>query len=521
MNRKLTVWEVTREYAGIAEAGGVKNVSCSLAENLVKNGVNVTVFMPFYGCTMIRRLSKIEKLTASIARINCNGTVYKIAFSQAEINGVRIVFVMNMIFTEKKSVYVYTAEEERKDSSCICGHGHKDANIMNVLFQKAVIAYSQLSGEKPDIVQCQDAHTALLPAFAKASPAHSALFAKTKFFITIHNAGPGYHQQFNSIEEAYAYTGLPLPLLQTGLLNGQVEPFLVGASFAKLFTVSPWYAEELSDPKNNDTAGLSAAFFEKKIKIEGITNGIDFSRYTPTDKTISLLPYEFNPAVGKFKGKTLCRNFFLKTAKKGGFNIPGLECFGSVENKPHNIYFSYHGRIVHQKGLEILADAAEMLLERNPDCCFMIMGQGDRVLENTHIMLAEKYDGRYMYIRGYDRAFVRLCVASADFLVLPSFFEPCGLEDFIGQIFGTIPIAHATGGLKKIIDGKTGFLYKPNEPEILAEKMYELAEKKRKSPESLKQIACYAADYVFNNYSWKNRIEQHYLPMYFSQLEKQ
>ena len=521
LNRKLTVWEVTREYAGIAEAGGVKNVSCSLAENLVKEGMSVTVFIPFYGCTSIRKLSKIEKLTASVAHINCNGTEYKIAFSQAEINGVRIVFVMNMIFTAKNAVYVYTAEDERKDSSCICGHGHKDANIMNVLFQKAVIAFSQLSGECPDIIQCQDAHTALLPAFAKASPAHSALFAKTKFFITIHNAGPGYHQQFNSIDEAYACTGLPFPLLQTGLLNGQVEPFLIGATFAKLFTVSPWYAEELSDFSNPDTAGLSAAFAEKNIKIEGITNGIDFSRYMPTDKSVSLLPYAFDPAAGKLKGKTLCRNFFLKTANKGGFNIPGLECFGCVENKPNNVYFSYHGRIVHQKGLEVLADAAEMIMEKNPDCCFMIMGQGDRVLENTHITLAEKYTGRYMYIRGYDRAFVRLCVASADFIVLPSFFEPCGLEDFIGQIFGTIPIAHATGGLKKIINGQTGFLYKPNTPENLAEKMLELAVKKHTDPEKLREIATYAAKYVFSEYSWKNIIEQHYLPMYYSQLDKQ
>ena len=192
-----------------------------------------------------------------------------------------------------------------------------------------------------------------------------------------------------------------------------------------------------------------------------------------------------------------------------------------MENKPNNVYFSYHGRIVHQKGLEVLADAAEMIMEKNPDCCFMIMGQGDRVLENTHITLAEKYTGRYMYIRGYDRAFVRLCVASADFIVLPSFFEPCGLEDFIGQIFGTIPIAHATGGLKKIINGQTGFLYKPNTPENLAEKMLELAVKKHTDPEKLREIATYAAKYVFSEYSWKNIIEQHYLPMYYSQLDKQ
>ncbi len=511
--RPLNVWHVTREYAGIAEAGGVKNVACSLAEGLVKHGAKCTVFMPFYGCTMMKRLSKITELSSSIAGIICGDSIYRVAYGQAEVKGVRIIFVMHRIFTEKRGVYVYTEEDEHENPNFVRGSGHKDANIMNTVFQKAVIAFAQLSGEYPDVIQCQDAHTALIPAFAKASPQHARAFANTKFFVTIHNAGEGYRQQFNSMLEAYSLTGLPMPMLQTGLMNGRIEPFLVASVYATLSTVSPWYAEELLNAKDVYTGGLAKTFFEKNIKIKGITNGIDVERYDPTDKEKSLLPYSFDPKNDELEGKYSCRGWFLQQLGSR-FNVPGLKCYGSIEHKAGNVYFGYHGRLVHQKGLDVLADAAEIVLAQNKDACFIVFGHGDSALEERHRMLAEKYTNRYVYICGYERAFARLCVAVFDFLVLPSFFEPCGLEDFIGQIFGSIPVAHAAGGLKKIVDGKTGFLYEQNTPDVLAQTLLNLVEKIHNSPDEINAIIKNAAQYVENEYTWDKVILQQYLPMY-------
>lgn len=509
----LNVWHVTREYAGIAEAGGVKNVACSLAEGLVRQGAKCTVFIPFYGCTMMKRLSKITELSSSISGIICGDSIYRVAYGQTEVKGVRIIFVMHRIFTEKKSVYVYTAEDEKENPEFIRGSGHKDANIMNTVFQKAVIAFAQLSGEYPDVIQCQDAHTALIPAFAKASPQLARSFANTRFFVTIHNAGEGYRQQFNSILEAYSLTGLPMPMLQTGLMNGHVEPFLLASVYARLSTVSPWYARELLDVNDKFTGGLAQNFAEKHIAVKGITNGIDVDRYSPSDIEKSLLPYAFNPKEGDLDGKMSCRDWFIKAIAEN-FNVPGLECFGSVTDKPGNVYFAYHGRLVHQKGLDVLADSAEIVLKKNPAACFIVIGQGDSSLEERHKAIAEKNKGRYVYIRGYERSFVRLCVAVADFLVLPSFFEPCGLEDFIGQIFGTIPVAHAVGGLKKIINGKTGFLYESNTCENLAQTLLNLVDKVKESPDELISIIKTASRYVEQEYTWDRVIEQQYLPMY-------
>ncbi|MBR6215195.1 MAG: glycosyltransferase, partial [Spirochaetaceae bacterium] len=221
----------------------------------------------------------------------------------------------------------------------------------------------------------------------------------------------------------------------------------------------------------------------------------------------------FNPKKGSFRGKYSCRSWFIKnTGEK--FNIPGLERYGGITHKPGNVYFAYHGRLVHQKGLEVLADAAEIVLKKNPNACFIVTGQGDSSLEECHKLLAEQNKGRYIYIRGYERSFVRLCVAVADFIVLPSFFEPCGLEDFIAQIFGTIPVAHAVGGLNKIIDGKTGFLYEPNTCDKLADVLLELIDKFQKSPSEFAAVAKNAATYVEQEYSWDRVIEQQYLPMY-------
>ena len=117
--------------------------------------------------------------------------------------------------------------------------------------------------------------------------------------------------------------------------------------------------------------------------------------------------------------------------------------------------------------------------------------------------LAEKYSGKVVYLKGYDRVIARLSVASADFSLHPSYFEPCGLEDFIAQTYGTIPVAHATGGLKKILDGKTGFLYSPNTSESLGKVLTKLVEiVGSNGRKSISTIIRDASVYIHEKFSW-------------------
>ncbi len=514
------VWYVAREYAGIAEAGGVKNVSCSLAEGMAAQGYSVTVFIPAYGCVTISG----ELLYQDV--IEAAGESHSIYFKKTSINGVRIVLVDGAVFRDKQAVYVYTAEEARRLPGDPRGRGHFDADIMNVLLQKAVLRFSCLSGEIPSIIHGQDAHTALLPAFMRTDEAYASRFSKTLAPVTIHNAGPGYRQGYPGILRARHITGLPESVLSFGACNGMVEPLLLAGQFGLLTTVSPWYAEEITSEQVNDyTEGLSRELSSRGIEIEGITNGLDFSRYDPSDTSISLLPFSFDPLMGDLSGKYKCRSWFLDFLKTDDLSSVSLEKFGFYEPSDEGVFFSYHGRIAWQKGLDVFEQAAKLVLDHLPQARFFVLGQGDPVLEAALIRMSMRYAGRFVYLRGYERSWARLVVAASDFLVLPSAFEPCGLEDFIGQTYGTIPVAHAVGGLQKIIDGRTGFLYggskTVSDANALASLLLEISEPMIgngscgcASVPRYKQMIQDAASYIREHYSWDKIIKERYIPWY-------
>lgn len=513
-----TVWLVTREYAEIAEAGGVKNVACSLSEGLVKLGKSVTVFIPRYGCVSTP-YSSLFSTTINVAGMN-----HSVDFSFCNLHGVKIVFIDSLIFREKHAVYTYTEAEARVIPGIVRGKGHQDVDVMNMIFQKAVLFYAVETDTVPDVIHCQDAHTALIPAFIRNDPAISDRFSDTRMIVTIHNAGPGYRQTIPGITRGVYLTGLDVSVLSKGLFNDNLEPFLLAAEYGSLSTVSPWYADELTSHSYNQfTEGLSGEFEKRKVTITGITNGIDYHRYDPMDTSVSLLPFAFNPGTGDLQGKYDSRNRFLESIENFT-DKPGITCSGTLEPSASAVYFSYHGRIAWQKGLDVLAASARMVLEKLPEARFIILGQGDAALESLFAEMSVTFAGRFLYIHGYERALARLAVAIADFIVLPSMFEPCGLEDYIGQIFGTIPVAHAVGGLQKIMNGKNGFLYSSdsgNDAQKLADLLLDLAEPIVLSGgtgcalvSKYLEMIQFAADHVVKACNWDSIIQNHYVPLY-------
>ena len=205
------------------------------------------------------------------------------------------------------------------------------------------------------------------------------------------------------------------------------------------------------------------------------------------------------------EGKYSCRRYFIeKFASRNASSLPmDHEKFGFIEEDDDSVFIAYHGRVVHQKGIEVMCGAVESLLEKKMNVKFIIAGQGFPELEKRLAALAEKYSGKVVYLKGYDRVIARLSVASADFSLHPSYFEPCGLEDFIAQTYGTIPVAHATGGLKKILDGKTGFLYSPNTSESLGKVLTKLVEiVGSNGRKSISTIIRDASVYIHEKFSW-------------------
>ncbi|AEE16792.1 glycogen synthase [Treponema brennaborense] len=515
-----TLWLISREYAGIAEAGGVKNVACSLCEGLAAKGCAVTLLIPRYACSDFHAVTEYTPDCVAPQQVCVAEKEYTVSFDSGYCNGVKLVFVLHQIFADKTGVYTYTAEDERRDPRRKRGTGHADALLMDVLFQKAVLAYGTVCGLLPDVIHCQDAATALIPVMARNLAPFSDFFGRTRFAVTIHNAGPGYHHEFPSVAAAIEYTGLPEPLVSAAVNGAAVEPFLLAGAYAGLSTVSPWYADELLNPANADTGGLSVLFSRRHFRIKGITNGIDCDKYDPSDTAKSLLPFAFAPAHGELDGKYKNRKFFIETyAGKAAVSdaYPALVRSGYLQNEKKGerpVYFCYHGRIVSQKGIDILILAASALLASRTDARVVIVGQGEALLENALGDLAVKYAGRCVYFCGYDRAVSRLATAVSDFIVLPSKFEPCGLEDFIGQLFGTVPVAHATGGLNKISDGETGFLYTENTPEQLLSVLTRLTALVKNEPSALYSLIERGAVCVADRYAWEKVIEREYVPFY-------
>lgn len=525
MNKKKKIWLVSREYDGVAEAGGVKNVTTSLAENLFKEGIDVTVIMPLYKCSKIDLIKNYTEDICSPVILKIKDKEVPVRFDKGILNGVNLIFINTECFKEKNGVYTYTWEDEKENYVHVKGTGHLDVLFMNTVFQKAVIEYAKKSisvseenEEKlvPDVIHCQDAACAMVPVFAQ----NVKKLRQIKYIVTIHNAGPGYHHEYYSLDSAEYLTGLNRDILKKGLNEKSVEPFLLAAFYSCITTVSPWYAEEIMKG-TTQTQGLSEQYQKMGINIKGITNGIDSEKYLPENKNISLLPYEYNPCICQLEGKYKNREYFLEHyASENTFetNANEIKKYGYISNKNNDsnkiTYISYHGRIVSQKGIDVLINAASLLMQENNNIRFIFMGQGEKRLENALALTAEKYKGRCVYFLGYERSVARLCTASADFAIFPSIFEPCGLEDFIAQIFGTIPIAHATGGLCKIKDGGTGFLYKDNDEKSLIAAVNRACEYKKNKSQFIDLIQN-AAISVKQDYSWKNVIKYSYMNLYF------
>ena len=537
----MKIWVVSNECSGLSEAGGVKDVTYSLCENFSQKN-DVTLFIPLYGCTNLSCV-KFTGDKELEGKVSLCGQNISVKFSKALLisTGIKIVFIKHQAYSEKKGVYVYTQEEEKENPMHARGMGHEDVHFLDSLLCKAVALYGTIIGknQEPDIIHCQDASTAMTPAFVELlKPDY---FNKTKCVVTIHNAGPAYHHEFSDLNEAIWFTELPWNWL-TDSMNGQrVEPYLISSRFACLTTVSSFYAEEISKPQENDyTDGLSRIFSERKIDVKGITNGIDYFQYAPEYPEISLLPFSMNPFCGKLEGKLKNRDFFLSLCKNESLNkedsgndqelkseknqneekadfsfsqkekyLSNFLRFGFLEKAKKAVYFVFHGRLVWQKGIHVLCQAISELLQSNNFLRFVIVGQGDPQIEKKLEELADKYSGKFVFFEGYNHYLPRLAVSQADFSLIPSSFEPCCLEDFISKLFGTLPLAHATGGLKKIIDGETGFLYSPNTKESISSCILKAAELKTKEPETIKNMIVWASNYVRTVYSWEYVTEKY------------
>lgn len=509
---------VTREYDGLAGAGGVKDVSAQLAGALARAGIKVSVVLPRYGFLEPHDL-EFSRLGLSFEvpmfyagrqrweRFSVWSRCQAVTVSRQR-GSVTVYLIESQRFAEKRNVYTYTAAEEAEDPSRRRGEGHYDYFAMNVLLQKAAINLMMLLGERPDIIHCQDGHTALLPAMIREIEGYRAYFSRCGCLVTIHNAGRGYHQEVDDLPFAAAITGLPERVIHANLLEDKFDPLLTASSYAVMNTVSENYARELQQTQDDELTGWLGHLLRRRgVILQGVTNGINPLDYSPAKPERLGLAAAFDPEKDDFAGKQICRERLLHLLAENSLDgqmIPKVRQTGTLTPGRQEPLFTFVGRFTPQKGVDKLVEALEILLFQEGRFQILLMGNGDREIEKSLVGLAANtdYRGRICLLRGFDPILANQVYAAGDFFLIPSRYEPCGLTDFIAQLFGNIPIVHHVGGLVKVVEGKTGFVYRQHSSAALLSAIEAAITLYLQDPESLNTMQRQAVQHIKENYTW-------------------
>jgi starch synthase len=524
------IWMVSREYEGVAGSGGVKDVCCQLAEALAGSGKQISVVLPLYGfmnpCTL-----GFELINLSF-EVNMNyereDRKEKVTIWSQQKNDVTIYLADSERYREKQGIYTYTAEEEAKEPINRQGSAYHDYFAMNILLQKVALGLIIRLGEQPDIIHCHDGHTAILPAMVREQDGFRHYFRKTGLLLTIHNAGHGFHQEVDDLGFARAICELSNQVIHKNLLDGRFDPLLAASPYAVINTVSSNYARELRETNDDGMTGwLGHRLLARGVTLEGITNGINPGDYDPAHSKKLGLTASYNPGKGELSGKRKCKETMLRAL---GYNSRSraaacpeniaIKRHGWLNLKTEQPLFILIARLTHQKGIDIFCKALRNLLPKNKEFQVLVLGDGSKEYENEIISLtADKlFKGRVCLLQGYDNKVANRVYAAGDFLLLPSRFEPCGLTDYIAQLFGTLPIVHHVGGLVKVVDNKTGLAFKKLTPENLSRTMTRAIKLYKQKPEKILAMQQEAVLVIKKKYTWET-VREEYLKLYQKSLD--
>ncbi len=296
-------------------------------------------------------------------------------------------------------------------------------------FSRACLQLAKALHFAPDVVHCHDWQTALIPIFLKAFEADHPQLWSAASVLTLHNVG--YQGVFPKDDLFHSQLGWQ-HFTPSGLeFHDQLNYLKGGIHYAdKLNTVSPTYAQEIQTPAQG--CGLEGVFKSRSADLIGILNGCNYREWNPADDRY--LPAAFD--VEKLAGKAEC-----KRALQREFQLP---------IDPDKPLIAFVSRLAHQKGIDILSGAMHRIVEL--DAQLAILGSGETWAELFYGNLPVVYSGRVGAYIGFDMRKAHLCYAGADFFLMPSRYEPCGLAQLIAKRYGTLPIARATGGLVDTID---------------------------------------------------------------------
>ncbi|MSP16885.1 MAG: glycogen synthase [Myxococcales bacterium] len=415
----MKVLFVASEVTPYAKTGGLADVSAALPRHLGRAGHDVRVLMPLYDRTDTSRLhleTVVPELELRLGRHRYAAKIFRGA-SDPEIH-----FLHCPALYSRGAIYTHDDDEHRRFLALSYG----------------AIALCQRTGFAPDIVHANDWHAALLPMILKAFHTRDPLFATTRSVLTIHNLN--YQGSFSShILPDTNLAGVSHLFHQDQLRAGRVNFLLHGLLYADAVNaVSPTYAREIQGPDHG--VGLDPFLRARSSTVVGILNGVDYEEWSPERDRHIPHPYSRDDLTGKELNKeALCTGLGLPYVK-------GIPLVGIVS------------RLVRQKGLDLLEAVMPDLLRRN-GFQFVVLGSGEKGLEDLFFRMQRAFPRQVCFYRGFSEPLAHLIEAGADMFLMPSRYEPCGLNQLYSLRYGTVPIVHRTGGLADSVtqfDPRTG-----------------------------------------------------------------
>jgi starch synthase len=404
----MEILHVSAECYPVAKAGGLGDVVGALPKYQVKAGIIAKVVMPMYRTKFLydNTFEVVHKGDAYLGSQYFHYTIIKETTNKLGFD-LYLVDINGLLDREK--VYGYNDDTERF-----------------IAFQISVVDWVAKWQNAPSIIHVHDYHAGLIPFMLKNCVGFRNI-AHVKTVISIHNAQYQGWMGWNKSHYIPEWDAAKWGDLDW---NSNINPLASGIKCAwRVTTVSQSYMNELKYNSN----GLEALFEYEKGKCRGILNGIDNDVWNPETDTY------------------LEENYAIKTVANGKKKNKDLICkeYGLDETKP---LFVFIGRLVGEKAADILPDAIITSLLSNPQAaCFMILGSGEQHVEKQLAGLTKSFAGYYNAVIGYNEALSHKLYAAADFLLMPSRVEPCGLNQLYALRYGTVPLVRSTGGLQDTV----------------------------------------------------------------------
>jgi starch synthase len=417
----MNILMVASEATPFAKTGGLADVLGGLPEALVQCGERVAVVLPAYRNNDYPQPAREAYRNLWIPI----GPGYMVDIQETTVQpGVTYYFVQCPALYDRDGIYGTAAGD------------YPDNHLRFAVLSMAAIGVARRLFW-PDLLHVHDWQAALTPVYLREHFRGDPTFIGVKTLLTIHNLG--YQGQF-------APQVLPQIALDTKLLNPDQLEFFGRVNFLKagiawsdaVSTVSKGYAREIQTPEYG--FGLDG-FLRRHGPVTGIVNGVDYGVWNPEHD--SLIARNYSPA--DLSGKRACKLGLLAE-------------YGLPQDNPDRPLLAIISRFAAQKGFDILSEAAPRLLQE--DLNLVVLGSGDLPYESMFRTLAETYPGKVGLRVGYDTGLAHRIEAGADMFLMPSRYEPCGLNQIYSLKYGTVPVVRATGGLDDTIEDSTGFKFR-------------------------------------------------------------